>query len=191
MGLTLVSAPASTPVSLAEMKAHCRIHADDTTYDTELQIYLDAAVSHLDGKDGILQQCIVTQTWDLTLDAFSDNIEIPLAPLQSVSSVKYYDAAGDLQTLSSDYYTVDTSSLTQWVVRNSSYTYPTLLEGVNTVIIRFVAGYATVPDALKQAILLLGGHWFAHREAVSGAAMMDVPKAVDCLVAPYKRLIVA
>lgn len=191
MGLTLITAPASTPVSLAELKAHCRVHADDTSYNTELQLYLDAAVSHLDGKNGILQHCIVSQTWDLTLDAFADNIEIPLAPVQSVTYVKYYDSAGDLQTLSSDYYTVDTSSLTQWIVRNEDYTYPSPLDAVNVVIVRFVAGYSTVPVALKQAILLLAGHWFAHREAVSPTPMTDVPLAVEALVAPYKRMIFA
>ncbi len=65
------------------------------------------------------------------------------------------------------------------------------------VAITFKAGYetkpgppatSTVPDPLKVAILLLVGHWYQHREAVSAAGMAPLPFAVEALVAPYRRI---
>jgi len=183
MGLKLITAPASTPVTLAELKAHCRI--EDTDSDTELQIYLDAATEHLDGYTGTLGRCIVTQTWELVLDKFpSSAILLELGPLQSVTSVKYYDTDGVEQTVDSANYTVDTASLHGWVVPDAGFSWPSTLDAVNVVKVRYVAGYTSVPNPLKHAILLLAGHWFAHREVMGGEA--EMPFAVNALIASYR-----
>jgi len=59
-----VTAPADRPVTLAEVKNHCRIdHSDD---DTLVQSYIDAAVAHVEGWSGVLGRCLVTQTWRQT-----------------------------------------------------------------------------------------------------------------------------
>jgi len=55
------------------------------------------------------------------------------------------------------------------------------------------AGYATaddVPQSMKQAILLLVGHWYANREAVSDKAMTEVPFAVEALCQPYRMVLI-
>jgi uncharacterized phiE125 gp8 family phage protein len=53
-----------------------------------------------------------------------------------------------------------------------------------------VAGYGgshTVPEPIKQAILLLVGAWFENREAVlTGTIVATLPFAVDALLAPYR-----
>ena len=55
-----------------------------------------------------------------------------------------------------------------------------------------IAGYgaaAAVPAAIKQAMLLLIGHWFANREAVNvGNIVTAMPLAVEALIAPYRRV---
>ena len=52
MRLVLVTQPAATPITLAEVKAQARVSHDDE--DLLLQHYIDAATAWLDGPAGIL-----------------------------------------------------------------------------------------------------------------------------------------
>ena len=41
---------------------------------------------------------------------------------------------------------------------------------------------------VQQAILLLAGHWYNQREAVSAASLSEVPYTVQALLKPHQRL---
>lgn len=179
MILSLVAAPAETPVSLTEAKAHVRV--DGTDEDALLTMYLDAAVAHLDGAEGVLGRCMVTQTWDYTTDTFPK--ALPLPALQSVTSITYRDADGAEQTLAAEDYMVSGQVLTYPDGPPATDGYP------GAVTVRFVAGYGDatdVPAALKAAILLYVGDLYANREA-RGEQLFDNPAAA-ALIRPYKRV---
>ena len=190
--LSLVSAPAVLPVTLAELKRHTRIdHADD---DALLTAYCQAAVSRLEGKDGILGRTLITQTWDLKLDRFpagSAPIRPPLSPLQSVTSITYVDTAGDTQTWSSASYDVDSDSEPARISPGYEVAYPTARWTDNAVTVRFVAGYGSlesdVPEPIRLAIMIMVSHWYEIREPViTGTIISPVPMSVDSLVGPYR-----
>lgn len=202
MGMTLTTAPITTPVSIEEARAQCSIYENDASFDTLLQIYIDAAVSHLDGYYGILQRALEPQSWTMTIDSFADGITIPFGPVIAIDSVKYNDTDGDEQTIDVANYALDTSNDEIKIVPVSGYSWPSTQSGINQVTIEFDAGYegetdsngyqTGIPIAIKQALLLLIGHWFMNREAVSvGTAVNDMPFAVDALLRPYKRPILA
>ena len=176
--LTRFAAPVATPVSLTEAKAHCRV--DGTDDDVTLQIYLDAAVAHLDGPEGILGRCLVTQTWDYKFDAFDGDIVVPLPDLQSVTSVTYVDSAGVMQTVSASDYTVAGQRIAHDTL------WPVAGDVPNAVTVRFVAGYglaASVPAAIKAAILLYVGDLYANREGSGEFGNL----AARALLLPYKK----
>lgn len=50
-------------------------------------------------------------------------------------------------------------------------------------------GGGEMPRPLQQAVLLLAGHWYNQREAVSTAQMQPVPYTLDALVKPFRRLV--
>lgn len=178
MGLTLVTPAATYPVTLAEAKAQCRVdHSDE---DGTLNALIAAATDYVEQYCG---KALVSQTWLLSLDAFTDAIEIPLGPVQSVSSVKYYDADNIEQTVSSADYVVDLATNPQWIVRNSDTAWPATATGVNVVNITFVAGYATMPPAIKLALLLLVSAWYDNREGA-------MPTAVSALLSPFRRFLI-
>jgi uncharacterized phiE125 gp8 family phage protein len=197
MSLTLITPPAVEPISLTEAKAHLRVdHSDD---DAMIQLYIQAARSYVDGEDGFLGRCLVTQTWELTIDAFPDNeIKIPLPPLQSVVSVNYDDSAGNGQSVAASNYYVDVASEAGWVVPVSGFNWPTTLDGVNAVRVQFVAGYAppssspieltaNVPAAIKAGMLLMIGAMFERREDADGALNPFVlPTAAHYLFRPFR-----
>jgi uncharacterized phiE125 gp8 family phage protein len=184
----LVTPPAATPVSESEAKAHLRV--DHTDEDGLITSLVKAATAHLDGYSGILGRCMVTQTWRQDFDAFSGRtLRLPL-PAAGITSVKVRSSAGTLSTVSSDDYALKQDALGSYVRFDDGYSYPSDLAQSNGILVEFVAGYGdatAVPDALKVAILLLVGHWFANREA-AGASMSETPMAVDMLVAPYRRV---
>lgn len=156
MGLKLITLPAEEPVSLAEAKAQLRVATNDQ--DDYIGALIKAARQQIDGQDGWLGRALITQTWELTLDSFPvSEIRIPLPPLQSITSVKYDDSHGLEQTINAADYTVDTSQPFAWIIPNSANAWPATLNAINSVRVRFVAGYgaaAAVPEPIRQAILL-------------------------------------
>lgn len=180
MGQTLVTPAATLPVTLEEAKAQCRVqHSDE---DTLIEGLIAAATEHV---EKMLARALVSQTWMLTLDEFSATMPLPLSPLIAVDMVEYTDTLGATQTASASLYTVDATSEPGCVVLNKGASWPETIDAINAVQITYEAGYATVPAPIKHAILLLIGHWFAHREAVGDAAQ-DVPMAVDALLVNYR-----
>lgn len=193
MGLSLAAAPSGDVVSLSEAKAALRV---DTTDEDPLIIRLvAAATTRLDGADGLLGRALLTQQWALTLDGFTGlgdgRIILPLPPAQSVDSIVYVDAAGADQTMASGDYQVVTSAEPGYVVPAYGTSWPSARCQPDAVTVTFTTGYgaqaADVPDTIRQAILLMVGTWFEHREAVViGQTPAVVPMSADALLAPHR-----
>ena len=49
-------------------------------------------------------------------------------------------------------------------------------------------GGGSLPPTLQQAALLIAGHWYNQREAVSGVQMAEVPYTLQALIKPYRKL---
>lgn len=50
-------------------------------------------------------------------------------------------------------------------------------------------GTAVLPVQLQQAVIMLAGHWYNQREAVSGVQMAEVPYSLQALVKPFRQLV--
>ncbi len=198
MALTLITAPTVSPISLQQAKDHLRIsHSDD---DTKVQFCIDSATAFVDGEDGFLGRCLVTQTWELTIDTFPEaEIKIPLPPLQQVLTVSYDDSDGNGQTVAPADYYVDVASEAAWLVPITGFTWPTTLDGVNAVRVQFIAGYppttdsppdlaGNVPASIRQAMLLMIGSYFENRvdEFIDGMEKFPFPFASHSLLRPYR-----
>lgn len=149
--LALVTGPTSEPVTLAEARAQCRV--THTYHDVQLAHLILAA---REWAQGVARRAFMPQTWDYHLDEFPSVIELPMAPVQSVTSVKYY-SGGAQQTLSPSTYQSDLYAAVQKIAPASGYTWPGTDDRYGAVTVRFVAGYAPGhPDLLtiRQAILL-------------------------------------
>lgn len=151
---TLVTGPLVEPVTLAEVKNQTRI--TDNNSDGVLSSYISVA---REAAESYMGRGILTQTWKLVLDGFSNIIPLPMAsPLQSVTTVQYYDTAGVLQTLATTYYGVDTVSRTGTVFLKPDQSWPAVQSERRdgAVIITYVVGWtvaASVPERIKQGIV--------------------------------------
>lgn len=186
MALKLVTPPTEEPVTLAEAKAHLRVDGADE--DSLIGCLITASRQWCEGYQN---RAYVTQTWDLVLDEWPseppvDRIRIPLPPLQSVASVKYTDADGVQATMPASDYLVDVASQPGRLVLAYGKSWPTeTLRPAAAIEIRFTAGYgaaAAVPETVRQAIKLLVGHLYEHREAASVDEIREAPFAVKALL---------
>lgn len=180
------SAPAEALLSVADAKAHLRIDGSD--HDTYLQALVAAAEAHLDGFAGVLGRALVTQTWRRSFDRFPDGnlIRLPLGPLQSVSSVTYYDTAGTSQTFSASSYHAVSDAIGPAIVLDDDATWPNLDARPDAVTVTWVCGYgaaSAVPAPIIQAAKLIIGDLFENREL--GPV---VTARVDALIAPYRAV---
>lgn len=184
MGLSLIT-PAATPaVSLAEAKDWARV--EGSSQDATMATILAAAVAKVESMTGLV---LGEQVWRLTLDCFSDTIELPRGPVTALAAAgfTYVDSAGAPQQVDPALYTLDLVSSPQWIVRNADATWPEVLEAVNVVQIQFTAGHtaATLPPALKGAVLTLAARWFDDR------TNNDVPEGVMQALEPFRPLWIA
>jgi len=191
MALKLKTAPAVRPLTLAEVKAHCRVDSVDD--DLLLDGLIDAAVTMLDGHRGILGRCLIEQTWELYYDEFpSGDLQIPLGDVRAIESVEYVDMTSGLYVeWNVSNYETDLISQPSWIVPIIGW--PSHMTTTNAMRVTFVAGFGAaasdVPMAIRQAMLMLIGHWYENREAtISGVTSMPVPFAVEALLAPFRRV---
>ncbi|MGD9644058.1 MAG: head-tail connector protein [Elusimicrobiales bacterium] len=176
--------PTEEPVSLAEAKNHLRVDVADD--DGLISALIAAAREYC---EAFQNRAYVTQTWQLWLDAWPEGneIRIPRPPLQAVNAIKYYGADGAEYTLAPADYLVDTQSEPGRLVLAPGRGWPSVtLRPASAVCVEFVAGYGApnkVPQRVKQAILLLVGHWYDTREiAAVGRLVNEVPFTVNALL---------
>jgi len=179
MGLTLLAPPTSEAVSLDEAKAQLRVSA--TSEDAYIGTLISAASRWV---ERYTSRSLSERQWLLTLDAFADAIELPMGPVISIDAVEYANTSGSTVTLDAENYTLDSASEPQWLVRNTGFAWPALLDAVNTVSITYTAGPEELPAQyadLKMAILLLVGHFYQHRDESA-----PIPEAVEYLCGPFR-----
>jgi hypothetical protein len=206
MALTLVTAPDLEPITLTEAKDHLRV--DDANSDALISELVAAARRT---AEKWLRRALITQTWRLTLDTFpvenrmgwwdgvregavidlpKTAVEIPLPPLQSVTSVTTYAQDDASSVFSSANYRVDTANEPGRIVVKADQSWPTGLRNANAVEIVFVAGFGDnatdVPEPIRAGILMLVAHLFENREAASPERVTEVPLGVDAIWAPYR-----
>lgn len=185
-----MTGPVVEPLSIIEVKDHLRV--TDGAEDALITALITVARQSIEGRFGSLQRALMTQTWDWFLDAFPASgapMEVPLPPLQSVTSITYTDDAGALQTWASSKYSVNTKSLIGLIAPAYGESYPSTRAMMNAVTVRFVAGFgntaADVPMPIRQAMLLQIGHMFEQRETHIFGATVEMLPTVKNLLAPY------
>lgn len=139
----------------------------NTTGDPLLNMLIAAARQEAETE---LRRALVTQTWDLYLDAFPYwEIRLPKPTLQSVTSITYVDTDGVTQTLDASDYLVDTASEPGRVTPVFGGVWPVTRWQTNAVKIRFVCGYgaaAAVPQGIKNWMLMRIGALYENRESL-------------------------
>lgn len=139
-----------------------------------------------------LSRYLITQTLDLSLDAFPCDGEIRLPPLQTVSEISYVDSDGATQVLAADQYLVDASSKPARIQCAYGVSWPSVRDQANAVRVRFVAGYgvaSAVPESVKQWMLLRVKTAWDNRDGLvlgAGGLVLMPTSYIDSILDPER-----
>lgn len=206
----VVTAPAVTPVSLDEAKAHLRV--DDDTEDTLIAAMIAGAAG---SAELYLGRSLITQTLRLTLDRWPVNevrpgvgfdgpwingprlIELARPPVQSIASVTVYDDDDQASVVDPSIYRLANGSNDRArLVLRKGQTWPTGTRITDAIEIDYVAGYGDagtdVPEPIRQGLLALIGFWFEHRDGAGWTAdTSPLPVGAVTLWRPFRLIGIA
>ncbi len=175
MSLQLLTPPEAEPVTVDEMKKQLNLdHDEDDVYLGQLIL---AARRY---AETCLNRQLVSATWVKRFDFFPCyTIQVPLPPLVSVTTLKYIDTGGTLQTLVANTdYEVDIRSTPGRICPAYQKQWPSTRDVMNAVELTFVAGYGEpddVPEEIRYGIKLLVSEMYDKREpTVTGTIIQDV-----------------
>ena len=173
--LKVVTAPTAPAVSVADAKSHLGVSHDAD--DVRIGDLIESATETVESFTG---RQMMQATIDMYLDQFPSGrrIDLPRAPLSSVTSVKYQDLDDSQQTFaSSNYQVVTYDDVPGAVELNQDKQWESTYDKADAVVVRFVAGYGSdslsIPHALRQAVLLFveaGYDSLSDRKATTQAA---------------------
>jgi uncharacterized phiE125 gp8 family phage protein len=177
---------ATEPVTVADVKLYARVahNVEDALITTWISAGRKLAEDYQ-------HRSYIEQVYNLTFDSFPDKcIEIPMPPLLSIDSVRYYDEDNVETTVSTSDYFVDTTSEIGRLAFTSGFSWPSVtLRPLNGLIIEFTAGYgataADTPDSVKNAIYIYCTHMFENRESESGT----IPREFFDLLQPDRMAV--
>lgn len=207
----LITAPTADVVARDAVKRHLRVDFDDD--DMLIDGLIAVAVNMLDpAGGGTLGRALRPQTWEYRLNGFLGHhhhhhavsqIDLPYAPLISVTSVKYDDLAGVEQTLvaDTDFEVIGLGSLGKQSLRPVyGRCWPAPRCVPESVRIRFQCGYPpastdptvvdTLPAPIRAWLLLVIGTLYANRESAvlesSRGAVVTLPDHIMQMISPYR-----
>lgn len=184
--LTRQTPPAVEPVTVAEAKAHCRVDTSDD--DTYIGTLITAARQWC---EEYLDRSLIHQQYVVRFDSFPYEIELPRPPMATAgttTAVTLTYTLGDESTavLSATQYRVDRNDTPGVVRQLRSGTWPANLDDKNAVTFTWWAGYgatgASVPAAIRHAMLMLVGMWYERRTAADSVTANEVPFGVKSLL---------
>ena len=188
--LTIKTQPATEPVTKTEAKLALRIDASYDTEDNLLDSFITTARQTLEKWTN---RTFVDTTYIYYLDYNPSNlrgrvIELPRAPLSSVTSVKYLDSNGDEQTVAETVYQADTASEPGRIYLKYNQSWPTSRDIQKQYYIEYVGGYgnaaavATKAEWAKMIIKWLVGHYWINRESTSTLTIKDLPDGLQSMI---------
>jgi uncharacterized phiE125 gp8 family phage protein len=181
--------PPPEPITVADAVDFLRVSTADE--NTLIGRYCQAARLFVQNR---IQRSLVPQTVDIGLDQAPTGawLDLPFPPLVSVTSIAAIDVSGSSSLLDLSTFLVDTASEPGRIGVPAGHWWPMNLRTFQSLTLRIVVGYTTVPEDLVQAMRLLIGHYYENRGAIeTGRIVPFQPFGVEELIAPYELVSVA
>lgn len=174
--LERIAPPASEPVTLAEAKLYLRV--DSTSEDSLIS---DLIVAARMSAESWLRSSLITQSWKLVYnDYLESEVDLPMPPVASVSSVVVVNRDTTTQTISANDYYLNAAK--------TRLLFDNYVSGFS-IEIAYNTGYGTaadVPTPIKYGIL---AHIAAMYDERGLLGQVNLPPQVSALYAPFRGVL--
>lgn len=182
--IKVITPPSAEPITLAEAKANLRQVFDDE--DADITRMLRAARQMAEER---LNRALMPQVLAFGADAFCGPLRVPRPPMRQIDSLTYVDTTGTSQVLAGSAYLVDTFADPPTISPVYGTSWPIAREQAGAVVVQYQAGYAdaaSVPEPIRQWMLLALNAFYEHRSAIGEAQTYALPEDFYCwLLQPY------
>jgi len=171
-------------LSIAEIKAHCRIDHDDD--NALLSIYRSAAVTLIEQAT---DSDITPTVYEESYSGFYRSHHLTALPIDALSEVSYSDINNVKQIIASSNYTWYFPDSARGVVTfKDAYVFPTTFNKPDAVVIKYTVGVGIVSSLIKAAILLQIGSFYEHRENETELNLKTIAIGVQRIIDLYREM---
>lgn len=176
--------PAIEPVTVAELRDHLRLDADD---DKLLRSLISSARLLVEAQTGLR---LIEQSWHVLLSAWpGEAVALPHRPVIAVDSIRL---VGDTTTtLDPADYEVEADARPALIIAGAKGwpAVPRARHGIR-IEARFGYGAASgdVPDPLRLAVLMLAAHWYEMDDWHGCNQATSIPGRVEMLIGGYREM---
>jgi hypothetical protein len=203
----LITPPAAEPVTADELRSWLRDVSDP---DAALNELIAAARETFERETSLALmpqgRRLMLDAWPVDHAAMGDwdgvregafvqgaprALELPVAPLISVTAITLYAGNNAATVLSPSTYYVDTHNEPGRITIGAGVTVPAPGRSANGIQIDYQAGFADaahVPAPIKLALKQLAAHFYENREAVADMTMSNAPQTFVAAVRRYRIL---
>jgi len=186
MSYKIVTGPSLEPITLAQAKVFLSV---DGTDENDLITHIIKAARW--SAETYLNKKLITTEMELYLDSLPEKIQVNYGPVQSITTVKYYDSDNSLQTLDSANYDTDTVSEPARITISSTGSYPSVYSRTNAVVIAYDTGYgdaaSDIPEDIISAIYLIIKHLYDNRDnVVIGSQVNELPMGSQSILDQHR-----
>jgi len=189
MLLTELTTVASNALPVQGLKDHLRLgtgFTDSGMQDGLLEAYLRSAIAAVEGRIG---KALMTRRFQLTLPDWRDFSEqaLPVAPVSAIISVTLVDVGGTGSVVAPARYRL-VQDTHRPKLASVGYLLPTVpADGKIQVVFDagFGAAWTNVPPDLQQAVFLMAGQYYEHRNQFAETAP-GLPYPVQALIERWR-----
>lgn len=144
----LITPPTVLAVTLERAKLNLKV--DGADLDALITMWVEGITAALEHEIG---QCLMPQTWLVSLDAFPAAIVLP-HPVISVTSVTYLDRDGDVRTLEPAAYKINRGAYRSTLAPIAGTSWPDTFNDSNVIDVTVVCGYGPTADSTPANVRL-------------------------------------
>ena len=188
--LTEIEAAPRAAAPLAEFAAHLRLgEGFGEAEEAGLDLYLRAATAAVEGMAGL---ALISRRFRWTVARWRDarRVRLPIAPVARIDGVTLVRPDGSWSAVDASELRLEPDALRPRLAGARGGALPAIPEDGRAEV-ELTAGYGAdwnaVPEALRQAVLILGAHYHEQRH-VTADPEDAAPFGVRSLIAPFREV---